>query len=246
MDGLLGRETQSKEVEVLLKVFHGLKVVLTTKIGDLMGVEADTWETDGSLPVSKVVALVVGQLAELVEAHTGVVRDDKVLGGSDSTDGNLVRDQKELEVVRDDILVDHRSGLGIVGVVEEESVIDSLVDQDLGVLGTFTLTIDSVKGGIDGWKLSVNDKVGLGLAYTISVEDDHLWVSVVMRLISIKSVLHESTHAVDELLTLSLLDVGLRVELGEVGVHGGTETYDGALVVPSVMEDISTNEHGVI
>lgn len=42
------------------------------------------------------------------------------------------------------------------------------------------------------------------------------------------------------------LDMGLRVEFGEIGVHGGAETNNGGLVVSGVMEDISTNDHGVL
>lgn len=38
----------------------------------------------------------------------------------------------------------------------------------------------------------------------------------------------------------------LGVELGEVTIHGSTESNNGVLVVSGVMEDISTNEHGVL
>jgi len=219
---------------------------LTTEVGDLMGIEADTWETDGTLPVGKVVALVVGQLSELVERHTGVVSDDEVLGWSDGTNGNLVRDQKELEVVGHNILVDHRSWLWVVSAVAEESVIDSFVHEDLSELWLFTSTISVGEGGVDGWDLSLSDEGGLGLSYTVSVEDDHFWESAVMVVISIQSVTDEITHNFDEFLTFSVLDVGLRVELGEVSVHGGAETDNRVLVVSGVMEDISTNEHGVL
>ena len=133
---------QSKEVEILLQGFFWRQIILTTEIGDLVSVEADTWETDGTLPVGKVVALIVRELTESVKRHAGVVSDDKVLGWGDSTNGNLVRDQKELEVVASDTLVDHRSWLWVVTVVEEESVIDSLVDEDFG---EFWLAASTVK-----------------------------------------------------------------------------------------------------
>jgi len=38
----------------------------------------------------------------------------------------------------------------------------------------------------------------------------------------------------------------LGVELGEVLIHGSTESNNGVLVVSGVMENISTNEHGVL
>jgi len=149
-----------------------------------MGVEADSWETDGTLPVGKVVALVVGQLTELVQRHAGVIGNDEVLSWSDGTNGNLVRDQKELEVVGHNILVDHRSWLWVVSLVTEESVVDSLVDKDLSEFWLFAFTIDFGETGVDGWKFSLGDEGSLGLSYTISVEDDHFWISLVVLIVS--------------------------------------------------------------
>ena len=100
-----------------------------------MGVEADTWESDGTLPVGKVVALVVGELSELVKGHAGVVGDNEVLGWGDGTNSDLVWDEEELKVVRNNIGVDHRSGFWVELSVEEESVINSLVDEDFSELG---------------------------------------------------------------------------------------------------------------
>jgi hypothetical protein len=211
-----------------------------------MGVEADSWETDGTLPVGKVVALVVGQLTELVQRHAGVIGNDEVLSWSDGTNGNLVRDQKELEVVGHNILVDHRSWLWVVSLVAEESVVDSFVDEDLSELWLFAFTIDFGESGVDGWKLSLGDEGSLGLSYTISVEHDHFWISVVLLVVGLKSVSHEITHDIDELFTFFVLDMRLGVELGEVTIHGSTESNDGVLVVSGVMENISTNEHGVL
>lgn len=157
-----------------------------------------------------------------------------------------MRDQKELEVVGHNILVDHRSWLWVVLAVEEESVIDSFVHEDLSELWLFASTISIGEGGVDGWDLGLSDEGGLGLSYTVSVEDDHFWESTIMVIISIQSVTNKITHNFDELLTFSVLDMGLRVELGEVSVHGGTETDNRVLVVSGVMEDISTDEHGVL
>ena len=103
----------SQEIEVILKGSFWFQVVLAAEVSDLVSVEADTWETDGTLPVGEVVALVVGQLAELVKGHAGVVGNDEVLGWSDGTHGNLVWNQKELEVVGHNILVDHRTWLWV-------------------------------------------------------------------------------------------------------------------------------------
>ena len=211
-----------------------------------MGVEADSWETDSTLPVSEVVALIVGQLAEGVERHAGVVSDDEILGWSDSTNGYLVRDQKELEVVGHNILVDHRSWLWVVLGVQEESVVDSLVDKDLSELGLVAFTISVGESGVDGWDLGLGDEVGLRLTYTVSVEDNHFWESAVLVVVSVKSITNEVTHNLDKLLTLVWLNVGLGVEGSEVGVHGGTETDNRVLVVSGVVEDIGTDEHGVL
>ena len=179
------RTTQSKEVEILLEILVGIEVVLTTEVSDFMGVEADSWESDGTLPVSEVVALIVGQLTEGVQGHASVVGDNKVLGGGDGTNSNLVGDQKELEVVGNNILVDHRTWLGVVLGVQEEPIIDSLVDKDLGELWLATSTISVGEGGLDGWDLSLGDEVGLRLSYTISVEHDHLWESSVVVFVGV-------------------------------------------------------------
>jgi len=139
-----------------------------------MRVEADSWETDGTLPVGKVVALVVGQLTELVKRHSCVIGHNEVLSWSDGTNGNLVRDQKELEVVRDDTLVNHRSWLRVKLAVKEESIINSLIDKDLSKLWLTSFSIDIRECLFDCWKLSVHDERGLGLSYTVSVEDNQL------------------------------------------------------------------------
>jgi hypothetical protein len=159
-----------------------------------------------------------------------------------------VRNQEEFKVVADNVFVDHRSWFWVELSLEEESVVDSLVHKDLSVLWIVDSTIlgEGSEGLGDGWEFHVEDQLGLGLSYTISVEDDHFWETSVDGLILFQGISHEVTHDVDELLAFFILDVSLGVELGEIGVNRGTEANDTLLVVSGVMEDISTDKHGVL
>ncbi len=199
--------------------------------------------TNCPLPVRVVVALIVGELPESVLGESSVISDDKEFGAGDSSTGDILGDEEELEVVGDDIVGDDGSWQGILLPVKEKPIIDPLVNRDLRELWLVVLA-ELPESLLDLGDFNVHDQLDLRLTNSISVENNEFWQAFIHTLVLFQSLFHKFPDAVDDFLP-HVLDMRDRDVLGEEAVHGGTEADDTFLHLPGIVEDISTNQHRV-
>ena len=217
---------------------------LSNQITKLMRIEAWGWNSNSSRPVIIVVALVVSELPELVLGKASVITNNEKFGSRNGTTSNILSDQEKFKMIRYNSLWNNCTGTGVDFTINEESVIDSLVDRDLSEFGVVVLT-ELLEAFLNLGDFDLHDELDLRLTHTVSVEDDKLRQLTVLFLILLQSFFHQRTNWMNDFLSHLLLDIRDWTVLGEVPVHGGTETDNGFPVLSGVMEDISTDQHGV-
>ena len=146
-----------------------------------MCIETRSWDTYRALPIVIIVALVVSELPELILSKSSVIGNHEVLGGSNSSTSNVLRNYEEFKIIGHDVFGNDCSWWWVV-LSCEEPIVDSLVHSNLSKLWIVVLS-KGFEALLDFWNFNIHDELDLGLSYTISVEDDHFWKTFVLSLI---------------------------------------------------------------
>lgn len=216
---------------------------LTSVNGNLVGKHARSRDLDRVSPVVVVVAESIGKVENCVFGDVRSVGGNVEVGWLDGSLSNGMRHQEEVEGSIDDLSLLNeavinvgslrRVGDGGVHTLLEESLSDSLVDDDQGVLWKarvsgleLVLLLDNL---VELLQLVGDDLGSHGVSDTISIDDDVVWEGTVVLvsecLESTLEVLLEHTRA-DNLLALLALGTRLGVVLAHVLVVGSAETDD--------------------
>ena len=215
----------------------------TSVNGNLVSQHARSRDLDRVSPVVVVIAESIGKVENCVFGDVRGVRGNVEVSWLDGSLSNGMRHQEEIEGSIDDFsLLDEavidvgslrRVGNGGVHSLLEESLSDSLVHDDQGVLWKarvsgleLVLLLDNLVKLLQ----FVGDDLGShGVSDTVSVDDDVVWESAVVLvsecLESTLEVLLEHTRA-DDLLALLALGTRLGVVLAHMLVVGSAETDD--------------------
>lgn len=183
-----------------------------------MCIKTGSRNTNSSLPIVIIVALVVSKSPELVLSKSSVIRDHKVFGSSNSSTSNVLSNQEEFKIVGNHVLGNDCSRSWVV-VAVEEPIVNSLVHSDFGELWVviFSKLFETF---LDLRDFDFHDKLNLGLSYTISVEDNHFWkMFIILTLIHLQCFLHKLCHTVNNLLTHLLLNIRNRNIPSKESIH---------------------------
>ena len=216
------------------------------QIGQLVCVLADAGHTNCSRPIVVQVSQLVRQPLEAFRIQDGAVFDHVVRGRVDSALAYALRDQKEVEPLRQrHDVVHHGSGRRVDGrasVVDlEEPGVDPLGDDDEGELRVHVVLLEQA---LDGGNLHLLDLRNLSVAHSVPIDDDSPRKAAVVRAVLVQGVGQTHLHLAQQLLVVSMHGAGggepskSRVQCGHDGPHGQ------APLVGIVVRVVSHN-HGV-
>ena len=240
----------SQEVQVVVLGRHGLYV--EGVLGDLVSVLAWRRHLDGTAPVEVEVAQVVGQRLQLLLVHLRVVVGHKEVHWQHTSLRSLLADEEEVVGVvvvfssaLDDLGVDDgsRRRIGDVVLTSEESLVDSLVDDDESDFGRSS-SAELLQDRLQSLQLTAHDLVPLRVTHSISVNDDVVGVVFVLDLVLSQGIgvafLQLHLVFIRNLLSFFLV-IHIGVVFGVVFVESGAEPDD--TLVASVAH-VHTHQHG--
>lgn len=164
-------------------------------VSDLVGILTRSWYFDGARPIGVHVAELVCEVFYVVLRQVfGFVETDVEVSWGNTSLGGLLRDEEEVEadvvlLILDQALIDDTSWWWIAdiaaafGSLDEHTLVDPLVyDDQSNWWDTGDLVVEWPEHLLELPNFFFDDLVSHTLADSISVDDDPLWILVVMVL----------------------------------------------------------------